>query len=181
MPGTYDLVGEKIREIFDAQAVMIGTFDHDRAFNRIDCIWKKGQRFHSAPTPHNAFLRHFIESRRTHLDNHVTPKTVSKWGTQVADGTECPKSVVFVPMLSGDAVRGFLGIQDIDRFDAFHRAAHSLKSNSNTFGALALGALARELELKGLEHARRVDADALEALAREYARVAAALTGLRDA
>ena len=65
--------------------------------------------------------------------------------------------------------------------DAFRRAAHSLKSNSNTFGALALGALARELELKGLEHARRVDADALEALAREYARVAAALTGLRDA
>ena len=32
----------------------------------------------------------------------------------------------------------------------FRRAAHSLKSNSNTFGALALGAMARELELAGV-------------------------------
>ena len=35
--------------------------------------------------------------------------------------------------------------------ERFRRAAHSLKSNSNTFGALALGALARELELNGLD------------------------------
>ena len=61
--------------------------------------------------------------------------------------------------------------------DAFRRAAHSLKSNSHTFGALALGAQARELELKGLP----ADARPLEALAAEYARVAAALTELRDA
>ncbi len=31
----------------------------------------------------------------------------------------------------------------------FRRTAHSLKSNSNTFGAIALGAIARELELTG--------------------------------
>ena len=37
--------------------------------------------------------------------------------------------------------------------ERFRRAAHSLKSNSNTFGALALGALARELELGGLDAA----------------------------
>ena len=43
--------------------------------------------------------------------------------------------------------------------ERFRRAAHSLKSNSNTFGALALGAQARALELKGLDAdpgARRV-------------------------
>ena len=61
--------------------------------------------------------------------------------------------------------------------DAFRRAAHSLKSNSHTFGALPLGALARELELKGLP----ADARPLDALANEYARVAAALTELRNA
>jgi HPt (histidine-containing phosphotransfer) domain-containing protein len=61
--------------------------------------------------------------------------------------------------------------------DAFRRAAHSLKSNSHTFGALALGALARELELKGLP----ADALPLDALAAEYARAAAALAELRDA
>ena len=60
--------------------------------------------------------------------------------------------------------------------DAFRRAAHSLKSNSLTFGALALGAMAREQELGGLEAAR--GSNALDVLAAEYARVAAALEEL---
>jgi HPt (histidine-containing phosphotransfer) domain-containing protein len=34
--------------------------------------------------------------------------------------------------------------------EAFRRAAHSLKSNSNTFGATQLGQMARDLELGGL-------------------------------
>ena len=34
--------------------------------------------------------------------------------------------------------------------DRFRRAAHSLKSNSQTFGATELAALARELELGGM-------------------------------
>jgi histidine phosphotransfer protein HptB len=68
--------------------------------------------------------------------------------------------------------------------DAFRRAAHSLKSNSQTFGALGLGAMARALELKGLEGTGEGTGDAaapLDALDQEYARVAAALAMLRDA
>jgi HPt (histidine-containing phosphotransfer) domain-containing protein len=64
--------------------------------------------------------------------------------------------------------------------DVFRRAAHSLKSNSNTFGALTLGAMARDLELGGLDRARAAPSP-LEALAQEYARVAEALAELRDA
>jgi HPt (histidine-containing phosphotransfer) domain-containing protein len=63
----------------------------------------------------------------------------------------------------------------------FRRAAHSLKSNSNTFGALALGALARELELSGIEPVLAANVPQLDALRLEYARVAAALTELRHA
>ena len=65
--------------------------------------------------------------------------------------------------------------------DAFRRAAHSLKSNSLTFGALKLGAMARELELGGLDPVRQANALPLDALAQEYARVAAELTELRNA
>ena len=59
--------------------------------------------------------------------------------------------------------------------DRFRRAAHSLKSNSLAFGAKALGALARELELGGLEG----DAARLDSLEAEYGRAAAALRELR--
>lgn len=58
--------------------------------------------------------------------------------------------------------------------DAFRRAAHSLKSNSHTFGATRLGELARELELGGLI----ADSAPLDALEAEYQRAAAALKEL---
>ena len=64
--------------------------------------------------------------------------------------------------------------------DRFRRAAHSLKSNSNTFGALELGALARQLEVDGLERSLAAGADPLARLAQEYARVAQSLKTLRD-
>jgi HPt (histidine-containing phosphotransfer) domain-containing protein len=77
-----------------------------------------------------------------------------------------------------DALRDALAAQDADKF---RRAAHSLKSNSNTFGAFALGAMARELELAGVTHVAATGAQSLDALRQEYARVAAALDALRHA
>ena len=74
-------------------------------------------------------------------------------------------------------LRSALAANDAARFK---RAAHSLKSNSNTFGALTLGAKAKNLELGGLASARE-PGEPLDALAREYARVAAALKELKRA
>jgi histidine phosphotransfer protein HptB len=62
--------------------------------------------------------------------------------------------------------------------DRFRRAAHSLKSNSHTFGAQALGALAREIELRGMADDAAVDAVALDALEAAYGRAAAVLREL---
>ena len=59
--------------------------------------------------------------------------------------------------------------------ERFRRTAHSLKSNCHTFGATALGEMARALELGGLP----ADPQGLDALDAEYARTAAALQGLR--
>jgi HPt (histidine-containing phosphotransfer) domain-containing protein len=67
-----------------------------------------------------------------------------------------------------------------DNADGFRRAAHSLKSNANTFGALALGALAKDLELAGVAQVKTRGASALAGVEAEYARVAAALGALRD-
>jgi HPt (histidine-containing phosphotransfer) domain-containing protein len=55
--------------------------------------------------------------------------------------------------------------------ERFRRAAHSLKSNSQTFGATTLGALARDLELGG----HVTDAVRIDALDAEFARVGAEL------
>ena len=58
--------------------------------------------------------------------------------------------------------------------ERFRRAAHSLKSNSHTFGATRLAAMARALELEGLPP----DAASLDALAPEIDMTVAALQAL---
>ena len=73
-------------------------------------------------------------------------------------------------------LRNALAAKDADKF---RRTAHSLKSNSNTFGALTLGAMARELELGGVAKVVEGGGQALDALAQEYSRVAATLTELQ--
>ena len=62
--------------------------------------------------------------------------------------------------------------------ERFRRAAHSLKSNGNTFGAGQLAARARELELKGLDADPSHDANAITALDGAYAVAAAELKAL---
>ena len=62
--------------------------------------------------------------------------------------------------------------------ERFRRAAHSLKSNSHTFGAKTLGALARDLEVRGLAADTAQDSVALDAIEAAYKEVAAALEEL---
>ena len=62
--------------------------------------------------------------------------------------------------------------------EKFRRTAHSLKSNSLTFGATRLADLARQLEVAGMERVIAEDAAALQTLGLEYRRVAAALQEL---
>ena len=64
--------------------------------------------------------------------------------------------------------------------ERFRRAAHSLKSNGRTFGAVKLAALAREFGLKGLDADSTRDVAGLAALEAEYARAAAELKALRN-
>ena len=59
--------------------------------------------------------------------------------------------------------------------ERFERAAHSLKSNAQTFGATALGDKARTLEIGGLP----AETAALFELEEAYVQAAAALEALR--
>lgn len=76
-----------------------------------------------------------------------------------------------VPVMIAE-LRSALAAGDAERF---RRVAHSLKSNSNTFGAVGLGTLARDLELSARERIAAADAKPIDALEHEFARVAARL------
>jgi HPt (histidine-containing phosphotransfer) domain-containing protein len=66
-----------------------------------------------------------------------------------------------------------LAANDAERY---RRAAHSLKSNANTFGATTLASMAQAVEHGGIDAS---SAGTLETLGIEYTRVAEALKALR--
>jgi histidine phosphotransfer protein HptB len=82
-------------------------------------------------------------------------------------GSETPQLIV--------KLRRALAVNDAD---AFRQAAHSIKSTSNTFGALSLGEMARELEMLGRAGNLAGAPDKVERLAAEYDRVQQALEDL---
>ena len=64
--------------------------------------------------------------------------------------------------------------------DAFRQAAHSIKSTSNSFGALEFGALARELEMMGREKKLALAPAKVDALATGYQTVRQVLQELNN-
>ena len=64
--------------------------------------------------------------------------------------------------------------------DSFRRAAHSMKSNAATFGASALAALTKELEMLGKENKLHETGDRLKSLDEAYESVRDELTGLKS-
>jgi HPt (histidine-containing phosphotransfer) domain-containing protein len=113
------------------------------------------------------------------MDEPAIDKTVYA-GLQETTGAEFAAELVdtFLEEASG-MLAELRSARAENHADRFRRAAHSLKSNSNTFGASRLAALARDLELKGLNADSARDTAALAALEAEYARAATALKALR--
>jgi HPt (histidine-containing phosphotransfer) domain-containing protein len=68
---------------------------------------------------------------------------------------------------------------DVNDADALRQAAHSIKSTSNTVGALSLGALSKELEVLGRAGDLTGAPEKVARLAAEYDRVQLALKDLR--
>ena len=75
-------------------------------------------------------------------------------------------------------LRSLQAALDAGDVDSFRRNAHSLKTNANTFGAIELGALARELESMARENDLSVG-NRLETLSEAFAAAADELKGMR--
>ena len=61
----YDLVGNRIRDLFDAQVVGIATFDHKTETEHIHYLIEKGERYYPVPRPLNTLRKHLIQQRKS--------------------------------------------------------------------------------------------------------------------
>lgn len=119
MQAIYDLVGDRIRDLFDAQAVVIRTFDHDEGLEHYRYAIEKGKRLYPSSRPVDGFIRYLIDKRSPVLINEGFVEYIQAYSDKVVTEGEVPKSALFVPMIVGDTVRGNVSLQNVDREHAF--------------------------------------------------------------
>ncbi len=122
MQTMYDLVGDRIREIFDAQVVDIGMVDTSSGLIHFPFTIEKGVRFHDEPMELFGFRRKVLETREPVVVNEDIEQAANEVGQPFVISGEMAKSCVFVPLIVGDRATGVISLQNIDREHAFSDA-----------------------------------------------------------
>src|SRR6476646_9641527 len=81
-------------------------------------VLERSERLHVEPAPPGGFTRHVLETREPLLITENLDSESERYGAVISAG-EAPKSVLFVPLISGDEVRGRISLQNLDRTNAF--------------------------------------------------------------
>ena len=74
MQAMYDLVGDRLQEIFDAQVVDIGVLDESASMIHFPYTIEKGVRFQDEPMAVIGFRKRVLETREPLLFHTVTPE-----------------------------------------------------------------------------------------------------------
>jgi len=117
----YDLVGDKIQEIFDAQVVDIGILDRGTGLIHFPYAIERGVRFPDQPTEIIGFRGHVLKTREPLVVNERAIEVAAEFGSAVIQG-EMPKSMVYVPLVVGGRGTGCISLQNLDREHAFSEA-----------------------------------------------------------
>ena len=145
MQAMYDLVGDKIAEVFDAQAVSIETYDLEADLDTTLYMVERGERLYPPPMPLSGLGRFVAGSRNVIAVDEDFVGWLAAQGIEATQIGDVPQSALFAPLVSGNAVRGVISLQNIDRDHAFSEANVRL-----------LGTLAGSLSV-ALENARLFD------------------------
>ncbi|MCA9938535.1 MAG: SpoIIE family protein phosphatase [Anaerolineales bacterium] len=121
MQAIYDLVGDQLRDTFNAQVVMISQYDaqteriyHHYAIERGQHLQIPGWH------PIDVSRARVVRTKKPLMINQAEINDLL--GTQkmaVVPGTEVPKTWLGVPLMVGDEARGIVSLQNLDIENAF--------------------------------------------------------------
>src|SRR5437588_9590892 len=121
----YDAVGDRIRDVFDAQVVSIATFDEATGLAHYPYLIERDERLQAEPRPLAGFAKHVLETREPLLLTENLEVESERYGSRIVAG-EMPKSVLFVPLVAGGKATAVISLQNIDREYAFDLADQQL-------------------------------------------------------
>ncbi|GJQ34523.1 MAG: hypothetical protein JETCAE01_05330 [Anaerolineaceae bacterium] len=120
MQAIFELVGDKIQSMFNAQSVLISSFDHEKQVSRLDYAFENGERFFDDELlPFSVANRYMIETRQPIIIHQNSTEEAAKYGLKQMEGTAIVKSLIFVPFGTGDKVNGYFSLQNFERENAF--------------------------------------------------------------
>jgi len=122
MQAMYDLVGDKIQDIFDAQVVDIGIYDKDAGLMRFPYTIERGVRFPDEPMTLIGFRRHVMDSGEPLLVNRDAGRLAVEYGQPTAIQGEPSQASLFAPLIVGGETTGVISIQNLDHEDAFSQS-----------------------------------------------------------
>jgi len=157
----YNLVGDRIRDIFDSQVVMISTYDAKTETLEHRYAIERGERI-IAPGHHpiRGFRIEVVQTKQPVLVSTGVAEKAIALGQYPLPGTIMPKTWLGVPMVMDDQVIGILSLQDVERENAFNEAEVRLLQTLSASMTVALeNARLWEQEekyLQSLEHEFKV-------------------------
>jgi GAF domain-containing protein/tetratricopeptide (TPR) repeat protein len=120
MQAIYELVGDKIQSMFNAQSVLISSFNHEKQVSRLDYAFEDGKRvFDDELLPFSVANHYMIETRQPIIINENAEEETVKYGLKTIEGTALAKSLIFVPFGTGDKVNGYFSLQNFEHENAF--------------------------------------------------------------
>lgn len=116
----YELVGDTFRKFFNAQVVMISTYDPQTNTVEHRYAIERGERV-NAPgrLPPGGFRSQIVRTKKPALFNRNVADEAARLEQPILPGTGTPRSWLGVPMLLGDQVTGILSVQNLDEENAF--------------------------------------------------------------
>src|SRR5262249_59717909 len=122
----YDVVGDKIQEIFDAQGTSIAIPDETTGLVSFPYLLERGERLFAEPSlSSGGFTRHVLETREPVMINEDLAAEAERYGSDIVAG-EMPRSLLFVPLVSGQRATGVIALENFDREHAFDDADRRL-------------------------------------------------------
>ena len=114
--GIYDAVGEKLREIFDAQTVSIYSANLKTRIMSVEYSFEKGQKYEPMNTPFNSMYDYFVGLEKILVMNNDFPQFAATFKDYKVPQGEIPRSIMATPVYRNKAADFWVGvsIQDMD-------------------------------------------------------------------
>jgi GAF domain-containing protein/CheY-like chemotaxis protein len=124
MQDIYTTVGEKLREIFSAQAIIIYSGNLRTRMETMEYAFEKGQKLERITEPLNSMYEYILRLNKTFVRNNDFPQFAAQFEDYVLPQGQMPLSVMDTPVIRNkeDGFYLYVSIMDMDGEKTFNES-----------------------------------------------------------